>query len=565
MGGRWSGVRLRFSRMRNKAAPAFFDAGSRIRGFRLPRFPNGSSYKMAVHPRTAHRPPKNRVFQRSVRIGGTALLATLCTMAAAAQEPPDAAALYREHCSECHGAGRLGAMGPALLPQNLKRLSRNRAAEVIRNGAPATQMPAFHDRLDSAAIDSLVEYIYTPLKRIPAWGVEQMRASHVVYHPPGSLPPKPRFSADLQNLFVVVELGDHHATLLDGDTFTPIHRFPTRFALHGGPKYSNGGRYVFFASRDGWISKFDIYNLEYVAEIRAGINSRNVAVSADGRYVMVANYLPHTLVLLDGSDLAPLRIIPASDGNGHSSRVSAVYAAEPRNSFIVALKDIPELWEIPYPADAARAGAGPLPIRRIRTSSYLDDFFINQEYTLVIGTSRDGSSQVVDLEQGKVTHTLDLPGMPHLGSGISWIYRGRPVLATPNMKHGIVSVVDMTSWKTIRRIETLGPGFFMRSHENTPYAWVDVFFGPNRDAVHVIDKRTLEIVKTLRPAPGKTSAHVEFTRDGTRALLSIWDPDGAVIVYDSRTLKELKRIPMRKPSGKYNVHNKLSRSAGTSH
>jgi hypothetical protein len=40
----------------------------------------------------------------------------------------------------------------------------------------------------------------------------------------------------------------------------------------------------------------------------------------------------------------------------------------------------------------------------------------------------------------------------------------------------------------------------MRSHENSPYAWVDVFFGPNKDAVHVIDKRTLEIVKTLRPS-----------------------------------------------------------------
>ena len=82
-------------------------------------------------------------------------------------------------------------------------------------------------------------------------------------------------------------------------SFEPIPRFQTRFALHGGPKYSPDGRYVYFASRDGWISKFDIYNLKTVAEIRAGINTRNLAVSADGRYVMVGNYLPHTLVVLD--------------------------------------------------------------------------------------------------------------------------------------------------------------------------------------------------------------------------------------------------------------------------
>jgi hypothetical protein len=123
----------------------------------------------------------------------------------------------------------------------------------------------------------------------------------------------------------------------------------------------------------------------------------------------------------------------------------------------------------------------------------------------------------------------------------------------------------MESWETIRQIETLGPGFFLRSHENTPYAWVDVFFGPNKDVVHIIDKRSLEIVKTLRPAPGKTAAHVEFTRDGKYALLSIWDPDGAVVVYDAATLEEVKRIPMNKPSGKYNVYNKITRSAGTSH
>jgi len=123
----------------------------------------------------------------------------------------------------------------------------------------------------------------------------------------------------------------------------------------------------------------------------------------------------------------------------------------------------------------------------------------------------------------------------------------------------------MSEWKVIKSIETKGPGFFMRGHENSPYAWVDVFFGPNRDLMHVIDKRSLEIVKTLRPAPGKTAAHVEFTRDGSHALVSIWDMDGALVVYDAETLKEVKRIPMVKPSGKYNVFNKITLSAGTSH
>ncbi|HEY4637783.1 MAG TPA: cytochrome D1 domain-containing protein, partial [Burkholderiales bacterium] len=51
---------------------------------------------------------------------------------------------------------------------------------------------------------------------------------------------------------------------------------------------------------------------------------------------------------------------------------------------------------------------------------------------------------------------------------------------------------------------------------------------------------------------------------GRYALASLWEDAGALIVFDARTLKEVKRIPMKKPVGKYNVHNKITRSEGTS-
>ena len=69
----------------------------------------------------------------------------------------------------------------------------------------------------------------------------------------------------------------------------------------------------------------------------------------------------------------------------------------------------------------------------------------------------------------------------------------------------------------------------------------------------------------MRPVPGKTLGHIEFSRDGRYALASLWEDDCAVIVFDAATFKEVKRIPMRKPVGKYNVYNKITRSEGTSH
>ena len=48
-------------------------------------------------------------------------------------------------------------------------------------------------------------------------------------------------------------------------------------------------------------------------------------------------------------------------------------------------------------------------------------------------------------------------------------------------------------------------------------------------------------------------------------MASLWEMDGAIIIYDAVTLKEVKRLPMKKPVGKYNVWNKITFSEGTSH
>ncbi|MBZ0173507.1 MAG: hypothetical protein K8E66_14075, partial [Phycisphaerales bacterium] len=135
-----------------------------------------------------------------------------------------------------------------------------------------------------------------------------------------------------------------------------------------------------------------------------------------------------------------------------------------------------------------------------------------------------------------------------------------------NLQAAEVTVIDVKTWEVIKRIPTRGPGFFLRSHENSRYAFVDSMMSPQfKNYLQVIDKQTLEVVKELQGPPGQTLAHVEFTRDGRYALASLWEQDGAVIVYDAQTLEEVKRLPMKKPVGKYNVWNKITREAGTSH
>ena len=487
------------------------------------------------------------------------LAASLSLGANALAADPDANALYQKHCADCHDPSRLGGTGPALIPQTLRRMYGPKMHDVIANGRVATQMIGYSDVLNSAEIDALATYLETPLAEVPNWTPDDITASRNMredYMPAAA----PVWDADPMNITLVVETGDHHVSVLDGDTFEVLDRFATPFAVHGGPKFSPDGRYVFIMSRDGWVQKYDIWALQEVGQVRAGVNSRNIAMSSDGKHLAVANYLPMSLTILSTDDLSVEKVIDVVGSDGTASRVSAVYQAPQRASYVLALKDTPEIWEISTDPETL------FERRRIMLSEPLDDFFFSPDYRFLIGAARaSDQGVVVNLSEGKEVANLPLAGMPHLGSGISWMRGDDRVLATPHLREGMISVIDMNTWTLVKTIKTDGPGFFMRSHENSPYVWADVFFGPNKDKLHVIDKQTLEIVKTLDPEPGKTVAHVEFTKDGKYALVSIWEDDGAVIIYDAATLQEVKRLPMRKPSGKYNVWNKISFSDGTSH
>jgi len=492
----------------------------------------------------------------------------------------DMAALYGQHCQSCHGADRLGGMGPALLPESLERLKPAEVVDTIRNGRQATQMQGFAGRLNDEDIRQLAVWLAQAPGKSPQWTAADMRASRQVLSDPATQPARPVYAANPQNLFVVVEAGDHHVSILDGDRFTVLARFASHYALHGGPKFSPDGRFVYFASRDGWVTQYDLYRLQVVADIRVGLNTRNIAVSADGRWVLAGNTLPQTLVLLRADGLQPEKTWPVTSRDGKPSRVSAVYDAAPRNSFIVALKDVPELWEISCRPDAEpvhpglvhdyRLGEGAalpgyLTPRVTPLDMVLDDFFFDPEYRHVLGASREGRAEVISLDSGGKVADLALGGMPHLGSGIVFSSGGHRYMATPNLKGGRLTFVDMESWRVVKDITLPGPGFFLRSHENTPYAWADSMMSAHKDTLSIIDKRSMSKVQELVLRPGKTTAHVEFTRDGRYALVSVMENPGELIVVDAQTLREVAALPMAKPIGKYNVYNKVHLSEGTSH
>ena len=93
----------------------------------------------------------------------------------------DAAALYMDNCASCHSETRLGGMGPALIPESLARKTPETTAEIIKEGSPATKMPAFGETLTGDEIAALTEFVHSPLAEAPVWGVAEIAASRVIF------------------------------------------------------------------------------------------------------------------------------------------------------------------------------------------------------------------------------------------------------------------------------------------------------------------------------------------------------------------------------------------------
>ncbi len=418
-----------------------------------------------------------------------------------------------------------------------------------------------------------------PAAAQPAWGAAEIRASRVVHR--SDLPARPAAvfgGIDVRDLVIAVDAGGRQVTVLDGARFEPVYRLPGGRTWQGAPKFAPDGRFLYFASPDGWVGKFDLWNLALVAEVRVGLDTVDIAVAADGAHVAVANCLPRTLVLLD-ADLGLLKMHAVLDKSGrNSSRVAALRDAASRQSFVVALEDAPEVWEISYDPKAEdvpigvihdfqyREGAfvrGYLNPRRSAVPTPLADFTFAPDHSELLGATRAaGKAQVVNLDVRKRIAEVEVSALARPGAAEVWDRNGRPVMALRERGEGAIGVVDLETWRTVRRIPMPGPGRFVRSHAATRYAWADSTMPGAGVALQVIDKRTLESVTEVTLASGGTLLHLAFTRDGRHLLASLGEPGagaGALVVLDATTFAQVRRIPMDMPIGAYGFDGRIER------
>lgn len=165
-----------------------------------------------------------------------------------------------------------------------------------------------------------------------------------------------------------------------------IRQVPLRADLLPKVHYLPGGDAALLASRSGWVFRLDLKQACVVGQVRVSEVLTDTALSAPqtGLPVVLAvvKAVPPTLVFLN-AQLQLLRQLPVTDQSGqHASDVLGIRVAQSRDSFVVALKSLPELWEISYNPTAPEIARGMVHDFQYREGSFMPGYLNPQRSTL---------------------------------------------------------------------------------------------------------------------------------------------------------------------------------------
>lgn len=490
-------------------------------------------------------------------------------------------ALYFQRCAGCHGAFRKGATGKSLEPEKTRKKGQKRLEKIITLGTEKG-MNNFDDIFTKEEIKDLATYIQMEPPVPAEMPLSLMKERWNTYVEPKDYPKKPEHSLNWENFFLVILRDAGKIGIIDGDTKEVVTKVDTGYAIHV-LKESSDGRFWFTQGRDGKMSKIDLWMNppKVVADTQVAYDARDVAVSHYGewkdKYIIGGGYWPPHFVILDAETMEPLKVVSTRgvnvDGDFvNEARVAAIYNTPHAPTWIVAIKELGQLWQVDY------SDIDNLRIEQIDSHKFLHDgFFDPTQRYFQIAANASNRMEIMDSVERKFVASIETGKMPHPGPGANWIDpKCGPVAGTTHLGEGKVAVWGNdpkdhpdNAWKICYSVETDGPGLFVRTHPNSDYVWADQTKHPEpevQQSVVVIDKKTREIVKIIRVTEIEkaVAVHQEFNKDGTEVWVSVWArgagdrAKGEIVIYDAKTLEEKARIKgLETPTGKFNVYNRV--------
>ena len=494
-----------------------------------------------------------------------AATALTASFAFAGTSSMDFAQKFEKECQGCHGPIHQGGVGSDLRPKALKAKSREFLAERIMNGVENTAMPAWNTSFskDDAAgmIDWLMDWKNTVELTLDLDEVKKTWTKMADREALAKKYPKPTEVKSVLDITFATERDASLVDFIDSTTGKVLSRHKAGFAVHVTVTNKKNPRYAYSISRSGKLTMFDIAapGQPALASVQVGQESRGLAVSPDGKYILAGNYNPGGAVLCDAQTLEPLKVYDTSrvidpDGQIGPSRVAGIADTPYGPYFAMALKDGGHTYIIDYSkpdfpivGDIANIG------------KILHDCFLNENegedfgrYFMIASQGSDLMG-IVDFKTKKLAAKVHTgkKSKPHPGQGSSWFNKkmGKQLNATNSMNFGSVVIWESPSWKIVKKVKTSGGGLFVGTGEDTPWIWSDCVLGkPDKyNEVHLINKETLETDRIIKV--GKTKGQLIDAK--TKKVLQEWDAtQHEKVAVNEKAFGKEKILPMPDHLGK---------------
>ena len=515
-------------------------------------------------------------------------------------EMKKATQVYFDRCAGCHGMLRKGALGPSLVAEKSKTMGTETLKYIINNGTPGG-MPGWGKtgELTPAETELMAKYIQIEAPQPPEKSMADMKKSHKVLVPVKDRPTAPE-AKNWKDYFAVILRDVGQIAIVDGVTKDVVSVVPSGFATHI-TRTGASGRYMYVIGRDGKASVIDLWMKvpKNVAEIRTCNDARAIDTSKHedykDKYAVVGCYWPPSIVTLDADTLAPLKIVSTASYTydtqefTREARVAAIIASHDRPEWVINVKETGQVWLYDY------SNVMNPKITMVDAERYLHDggWDLSKRYFMTAANARNIIS-VIDTKEGKLVANIPSQGnKPHPGRGVNVDSKQYgPIWGTGHIGSNDIVFIGTdpvnhakNAWKVVKKIALPGKGggnLFIKGHPNSPYIFADRPVNPDRKLqtqLYVIDKETLEVVKTLpidkkyltsaftadgKEVKSRGPVHFEFNADGSEVWTSIWGNKlkaSPILVYDSKTLKLKKVIDDKRlitPTGKFNVTNTMN-------
>lgn len=402
--------------------------------------------------------------------------------------------------------------------------------------------------------------------------MDDIASTHEVLMEASELTEEPPHDIDLRDLMVVTERENASVALVDTinnelvDRIEDVGKAIHVHDFHGQAlENTRDGAYVYTLARSGWLYKVDLFGFNRIARVRGGTDARKPAVSRDDKYVAAGFYNPNHILIADAETMEPIKRIPTHtvnpDGQSVRSRVCALHDVAAEGVWVAALKEGGEVWLIDYTQDDFPV-VDTFDVGRILH----DGFFTESGRYFHIASQADNLMGVIDTKKRELVAKVPTAKVPHPGTAETQDHE-RDQAYVVSAGEPKVTVYDTKTWEQKKLVDVPGLGLFgvKRPDEQCRYFWGDAVLSQDHKAaatVYQMDPDSLEVVNEIDTSefvdfegndthPISRATHPEFSRDGSKVFVSLWDA-GKIVVLDSETGEHLDTLHgFETPTGKF--------------